>query len=139
MSDTIWLEVSDGREKSGGERDNSIMLKLTSELDTLAERLGVSKLSTFYDSTALADAYAGEFEDVEVPQVESVWFDAGPGRGAVEAILAELRSNAAAIRYPSDPSRGHWPDALLDELQYCHASLAQAEQRGLRFHFLIVP
>jgi len=139
MSDTIWLEVSDGRENSGGERDNSIMLKLTAELDTLAERLGVAKLSSFYDNTALADAYAGEFEDVEVPQVESVWFDAAPGRGAVEAILAELRSNAVAIRYPSDPSRGHWPDALLDELQYCHASLTQAEQRGLRFHFLIVP
>ena len=53
MSDTIWLEVGEGREKSGGERDDSIMLELTSELDALAERLGVPKLSSFCEATRL--------------------------------------------------------------------------------------
>jgi hypothetical protein len=139
MSDTIWLETTDGHEKTGGERDNSIMLKLAEELDALAEKLNVPKFSSFYDNTALADAYAGEFDDTDVPPVEPVWFEAAAGRQAVEAILAEVRRNAAAIPFPTDPTRGHWPDALRDELEYLQTSLVQAEQRGLRFHFLIVP
>ena len=139
MSDTIWLEVTDGREKSGGERDNSIMLKLTRELDGLAEKLDVPKVSSFYDKSALAEAYAGELEDADVPPVEPVWFDAAAGRRAVEALLVELRTNSAAIRFPSDPSRRHWPDALRDELEYCRSTLSQAEKRELRFHFLVVP
>jgi len=138
MSDTIWLEVTDGEEKSGGERDNSIMLKLAQELDALAERLDVPKLSSFYDNSALADAYAGEIEG-DFPPVESVWFEAAAGRRVVDAVLAELRRNGAAVRFPREPSRSHWPSALLDELEYCQASLVRAEQRRLRFHLLIVP
>jgi len=139
MSDTIWLEVSDGREKSGGERDNSIMLKLTDELDALAVALQVPKLSSFYDNSVVADALAGEFEDAEVPPIEPVWFEAAQGQRALQVILAELSRNAGAVRFPSDPSRHHWPDALRDELEYCLRTLAEAEQAGKRFHFLIVP
>jgi hypothetical protein len=106
MSDTIWLETTDGREKTGDERDNSIMLRLAEELDALAEKLNVPKLSSFYDNTALADAYAGEFDDADVPPVEPVWFEAAAGRQAVEAILAEFRRNAAAIALPTEPLSG---------------------------------
>jgi hypothetical protein len=55
MSDTIWLEVTDGTEKTGGDRDNTILLKLGTQLDALAEKLGVAKPSSFYDNSALAD------------------------------------------------------------------------------------
>jgi hypothetical protein len=41
MSDTIWLEVTDGKEKTGGDRDNTILLELGTQLDALAEKLGV--------------------------------------------------------------------------------------------------
>ena len=63
MSDTIWLEVSDGQETSGGDRDNSAMLRLSDELDALAIELGVGKLTTFYDSRALAEAFAEELAE----------------------------------------------------------------------------
>lgn len=139
MSDTIWLEVTDGGEKTGGERDNSIMLKLGDELDAMAERLGVPQLSTFYDNSALAEAYAEEIEGGDMAPVEPVWFEPSAGRQALEAILGALRENPAAVLTTSDPFRSHWPAMLLDELQYCHAALVEAEQSGQRFHLLVVP
>jgi hypothetical protein len=139
MSDTIWLEIHDGRDKAGGDRDHSIMLRLADDLDALAGELGVPKLSSFFDNTALADAYADEMEGADLPPVELAWFDASAGLQTLDAVIRALRDNPAAVQMTPDPSRSHWPAMLLDELEACHASLVEAEQRGHRFHFLIVP
>ena len=139
MGDTIWLEVHDGRDKTGGDRDYSIMLRLADDLDALAGKLGVPKLSSFYDNSALAEAYADEMAGADMPPVEPAWFEASAGRQALDAIIRALRENPAAVQMAADPSRGHWPAMLLGELEACHASLVEAEQRGHRFHFLIVP
>ena len=135
MSDTIWLEVSDGQETSGGDRDNSAMLRLSDELDALAIELGVGKLTTFYDSSALAEAYAEELAGADVP--EPSWFEASQGRQSVEALLGALRANPAALQVQADTPGDH--AILVEELEYCHAALVQAEQRGHRFRLLIVP
>ncbi len=139
MSDTIWLEVFDGTDKTGGDRDNSMILRLGDELAAVATRLGVPKLSTFYDSSALADAYASEFEDAELPPVEPVWFDAADGLQAVAALLEAVRGGSMQARLKLDATRSRWSEMLLEELQYCHGALSHAAERGQRFHFLVVP
>jgi hypothetical protein len=139
MSDTIWLEVTDGKEKTGGDRDNTILLKLGKQLDALAEKLGVAKPSSFYDNSALADEYAGEFDEAATPEAATVWFEARAGREAMEALLTALREQPDMFAARLSPSRSHWPQALLEELEYCHSALVDAEQRGHRFHLLIVP
>jgi hypothetical protein len=113
MSDTIWLEVHDGREKTGGDRDNSIMLRLADDLDALASRLGVAKLSAFYDSSALAGVYADEMEGADLPPVEPAWFEARAGRQTLEALLGALRENPGALQTPLRPSRSHWRAQLV--------------------------
>lgn len=139
MSDTIWLEISDGISKTGGERDNSIMLKLGEELDILAKKLGVPKLSSFYDNSALAHEYADELEDVDIPPIDPVWFDAGVGGQAVGALLSALREGTAELGTKLDASHHDWPAMLLQELEYCRAALTEAARHGQRFHFLVVP
>jgi hypothetical protein len=135
MSDTIWLELSDGRQKTGGDRDNSAMLRLSEDLDALATKLGVAKLTTFYDSSALAEEYADEFEGADMPAAESAWFEASAGRESVAALLGALRENPKAVQ--ADSAGG--ATVLIEELEYCHGALIDAERRGQRFHLLIVP
>jgi hypothetical protein len=139
MSDAIWLEVFDGTDKTGGDRDNVMILRLGDELAEAATELGVPKLSTFYDSSALADAYAGEFEDAEPLSVEPAWFDAAAGLQAVAALLEALRGGRLQARLKLDATRSHWSEMLLEELEYCHGALSHAAERGQRFHFLVVP
>jgi len=139
MSDTIWLEVSDGHTKEGGERDNSIMLHLGEELDTLAARLGVSQLSSFYDNSALARALAEELDDSDTADsLDEVWFDAGEGHGTLAALISELRERPESLDFTPDGGRSHWPQALMEELEYCLAGLREAMAQGRKFHLLIV-
>ena len=66
MGDTIWVDVQ-GRAKDDLPHDNSIMLRLKNELDRLSDKLGVPKLSDFYDYSELAAQFAEETDDgVEV-------------------------------------------------------------------------
>ena len=141
MSDTIWLEISGGIEKTGGDRDNSMMLKLCADLDALADKLGVPKLSSFFDDSALVDEYAEELEDVDVdiPPADPVWFDAGAGSQVVGALLSALRDGSAERGTKLDASRADWRAMLLEELEYCHGALKEAAQRSQRFRFLVVP
>lgn len=140
MGDTIWLEVTDGRTKEGGDRDNSIMLRLDEELDTLAARLGVAKLSSFYDNSALAEALAEEFEDPERAGALSpdVWFEAEEGHRTLTALVKELRERPNSLGFVPDSSRSHWPQALMEDLEYCLSGLTQALAQGRKFHLLIV-
>ena len=139
MSDTIWVEIDDGEARPDDSRDCSIMLKLAERLDALAEQLGVDKLSSFYDYTALADAYSGEFEGDEVEPPSPMWFEADRGRQSVSALQAALRATPDLVNAALDASRSHWTTALLEDLEHCHSVLKKAERSGHRFHFLIVP
>jgi hypothetical protein len=49
MCAAIWLVVSDGQAKVGGDRNNSIVLRWETGLDDLADTLGLAKVSAFYD------------------------------------------------------------------------------------------
>jgi hypothetical protein len=56
MGHTIWVEVH-GRPLEETASDSSIMHRLDRKLDALAAKLGVTKLTEFYDYSELEEAY----------------------------------------------------------------------------------
>jgi hypothetical protein len=140
VSDTLWLEIRDGATRTGRDRDHSILLRLTSELDSLAARLGVSPLSAFHDFSAVARAYANEVGDSEAAAAQpGTWHDAARGLRTVEAILQELWARPQSLAFTPDKSRRHWFDELMRELEDSRGRLENASNRGLTFRLLIVP
>ena len=115
MGNTIWLQVKKGGKVTGGDRDNSIMLRLREELDALADELAVARPSSFY-----------------------VWSDSVVGYQSISKILGALQESPQRVGYPSDPSRTHWPELLLKELSHCAGGLKSAAEEGCRFRFRIV-
>ena len=138
MGDTLWLQIHDGQQTSGGERDNSIMLMASEALDALADQLGVAKLSGFYDHSELADAYADELDGIDIPEMEEAWFDAAVGSQVVGAILGALRDGSPPLPLKLDASNRHWREDLVEELEYCHGVLSEAARHGHRFRLVIV-
>ena len=140
MGNTIWLQVNDGTTTTGDDRDNSFLLSFKKELDTIAKRLGVTKLSTFYDNGSLREELEAEWSDLrrDAAARREVWFAAGQGHACFAALLQELRRNPGALRFKADKSRSHWPAALMDDLTYCEAALREAAAHGRRFRLLLV-
>ena len=64
MGDTIWVEVH-GRPLEETASDSGKMLRLERQLEALAVKLGVTKLSEFYDYSELPDAFEDGDEEPE--------------------------------------------------------------------------
>jgi hypothetical protein len=125
----------------GDEGDHSFPLLLETELDALADRLGVPRLSAFYDHSALASEYAeelGEVADAGEPAA-ATWFDAQACRATVVALLDELRARPETLRFKARSSTSHWPASLLDDLDDLKSGLDEAVARGHKCRLLIVP
>jgi hypothetical protein len=148
MGHTIWVDVR-GRSKDDVPRDNSIMLRLESQLDRLSARLCVPKLSEFYDYSELESAYgdfdgeADEPEDeglsAEASQDAGLWFDPSPALMTVRAIYDHLIQHPEDLGFEADPPRMHWSGHLMEDLKHCQSVLETAASRGQEFRFLIVP
>lgn len=130
MGDTIWLETTDGKRKSGGDRDNSIILRLSPQLDALAARLGVEKPSAFHDPGGLG-AILGL-------RTNGAWFDAQQGHRTFSALLSELRDRPESLAFSPEPPQRHWPGMLMSELEYCVAGLSEAIAQGRKFRLRLV-
>ena len=62
MGATIWVDVQ-GRADDETPADNSTMLQLEEQLDKLARKIGVEKLTGFYDYSAAEDDLADLLDD----------------------------------------------------------------------------
>ncbi len=145
MGDTIWVDVQ-GRNKGDLPRDNSIMLRLKDELDRLADRLHVTRLSQFYDYSELEAQYADLVEDAGITdkaanngETGGSWFEPGQALATVRAIHDRLAQHPEDLGFTPDRRRSHWPVNLMEELKDCQATLETASSRGHKFRFLIVP
>jgi hypothetical protein len=112
------------------------MLRLQEPLDDLCTKLGVPKLSDFYDHSELEAMYGDSDEGGEEPG--DTWYDPSPALTAVLTIRDHLAQHPEELALSADPSRKHWPSALMDELEHCRSVLQEAASRGERFRFLIV-
>lgn len=141
MGNTIWLEVNDGATTVGDQADCSFPLLLQKELDGLAERLGLTKLSAFHDYSTVAQELGDELgelpEGVEMPA--PAWFDAKEGWTAIAALLRALQEHPEELRFKASKSKAHWSASLVDDLQYLKAGLEQPAARGHKFRLLVVP
>ena len=119
MGDTIWVDVQ-GRAEDDLPSDNSIMLRLERQLDKLAAKLGVPKLTTFYDYSAMEaefadfaegdDAHDEDSDEVsKAPASPGQWFDPAPALKAITAIRQHLAQHPDDLGFKADASRSHWP------------------------------
>ena len=151
MGMTLWIHTLQDREMSHESDDHSLMHDMADQLDLLCERLGVLKLSSFFDMTDLeynldeedgdegdeADEGGEDTLDPETGYAYGIddmqWFDAGSGLATLEALYAELEDGAAEEVPLEDDERGY----LLEELEDCIAELADLAPGG-RFHLAVV-
>jgi hypothetical protein len=152
MGDTIWVDVQ-GRAEDELPSDNSLMLRLQDQLARLSAKLGVVKLSDFYDYSELEDYYS-EFkadgdgtslktgDEDEAPaahQSKGSWFDPAEALRAVRAIRRHLIQHPGDLGFEPDETQGHWPPLLMEELEHCETVLGRAASDKRLFRFLIVP
>lgn len=147
MGDTIWVDV-DGRAEDEPLSDNSIMLRLDEQLDRLSAKLGIAKLTDFYDYSAKEAEFADLAHDADVeddesaevarPALPGTWFDPAPALTAVGAIRQHLAQHPADLGFKPDASRSRWPADLMEELEHVQSVLDDAAARGRKFRFLIV-
>ena len=93
MGHTLWIEAR-GRPGSETHEDMSVLLRLKDRLDSLSEKLGVPKLSGFYDYTDLARLHP-DGDSVCVP----TWFDPANGLLAVATLRSLLETDFAALEW----------------------------------------
>jgi len=140
MGNTLWIE-SQGRPGVETHNDMSVLLRLDKPLDALADKLGVARLTTFYDYSPLNEA----FDDLldEDSKTESpagpVWFDSAKGLESVKALRLHLETDFASLNWSPSKSQTQWPQLLMDDLKFCQTVLEEAVRRGQAFRLMIVP
>lgn len=128
MSDTIWF-LREGHSEDGDDYDHTLMLNSSEQLDALAESLGVSKLSDFYDYSDLEFNLSEEELDEAWVAENSQWHEPSPALESVKTLLAHLEKLDIPAESRSD---------LQEELADCREKLANAIAAGEKFHFCIV-
>lgn len=157
MGMTLWIHTLQDRDMSHESDDHTLMHDLSDELDLLCERLGVAKLSSFFDLTdlqynfgdedaeegdeAVGDAAPDQDESKVDPETgyaygidDMQWFDAGSGLATLEALRDEVESGAGANLHLDEDEQ----EVLLEELDDCIAQLAEMAASGGRFHLSVV-
>jgi|SRR6185437_8205864 hypothetical protein len=145
MGHTIWVDIQ-GREKDKVPDDNSIMLRLAEQLDRLADKLHVAKLTQFYDYSALEAEYADLFEEQIPPgkgnyphgKTGGAWFDPQDALMSVRTFCDHLTQYPEDLGFVPAAGQRHWPATLIQELKGCQAMLEDAAARRRRFRLLIV-
>jgi uncharacterized protein YerC len=144
MGMTLWVNIRDGAERYSNQEDHSAMLTLRDELDNLAQRLNVQKLSDFYDYTEIEielklsvnsiDNLKESFEETW-DNDDAQWFSPETGIATLTALLKHLEQTPQSL----DLSQSRWDiNDLIDELQNCKIELMQAMEKGHPFHFCMV-
>ncbi|MBI2376470.1 MAG: hypothetical protein HYV07_20920 [Deltaproteobacteria bacterium] len=113
------------------------MLGLEKPLEQLAVKLGVPKLSTFYDFSALEEEF-GEHLLEGAEESSGSWFDPGQALRTVKALHEHLVKHPGDLGLEPDPSRQHWPGRLMEELSGTVGVLERAVLETKRFRLRIV-
>lgn len=134
MGNTLWIDV---HERSGKEthQDMNILLCLGENLDALADRLGVTKLTAFYDYSPLLEAAC---DDEPSADASPSWFDSSQGLKSVRALLDRLDNDWGSLNWQEDQSTEHYRSTLLENLRLCERVLEKAVVDRQPFRLMIV-
>ncbi len=149
MGSTVWIEV-EGRLGAETHNDMNVLLRLEKPLDVLAEKLGVSKLSSFFDWSvmdaaadaellAISGAEEHEAGDGTATSPDASWFDPAAGLAAIMALRQRLEEDWDALAWTPERSQQHWREGLMEDLRFCQTVLEDAIETGRRFRLVIVP
>ncbi len=144
MGMTLWIHTLEGRDMLTDGEDRTLMYRLSDELDSLCDKLGVAKISSFFDSTELEICMREDDDEIgEEPEIDSetensygiddmVWFDASSGLATFQA----LRGSIADNELPNlDEENKTW---LLEELDDCITKLKDPSERGGKFNLSLI-
>jgi hypothetical protein len=133
MGSTTWIDVY-GRSGAETHRDMNVLNRLDEELDVLAAKLGVAKITSFYDYRELII----ESGAVETEWPAPVWFDSGDGLATFAALHKILASDWHALNWKPEKSTDHWPASLMEHLSFCQSILEEAVLSESKFRLMIV-
>ena len=133
MGHTLWIEDR-GRLASETHEDLGALHRLEEPLDALSDELGVQRLSSFYDYSALEASSDPDGERICRPS----WFDSASGLAAVAALRSMLQRDFAVLGWVPEAGEDHLPEALLGELRWCEQVLQEAVANGREFKLLVV-
>jgi hypothetical protein len=144
MGMTLWIHTLEGRHMSTGSEDHTLMYRFFDDLDSLCDKLGVAKISSFFDSNDLELCMREDDDETdEDPEVGSetensyeiddmIWFDAASGLDTFETLRAAIAEN----ELPNlDEENKSW---LLEELDDCISKLKDPAERGGKFNLPII-
>jgi hypothetical protein len=153
MSMTLWLHTLQEREMTRESEDHNLMHELAEDLDSLCERLGVARLSSFFDMTDMeynfdhggAHAQSAEIDDDDVSVLDPEtgyaygiddmrWFDAAAGLKTMAALREEIDFSDGSELHLDEEEQ----DVLLDELDDCIMRLHEPAQAGGKFHLAVL-
>ena len=120
MGNTVWV-LSEETEED--EWDHSLLLAHEDALNRMADQLGITRLSDFYDHSILAEEYGEEIEPnfVETEEVEFV----------ITSLLAAIREgNADSLNGDTE---------LIEELNDCLEKVVIAKKQDCQVRLAIVP
>lgn len=138
MSMTVWLNVLTGKKYKSVDDDLSALFAQQASLDTLAEKLGVTPLTTFFDDTDVRYNMdeTGEFEESDDgwPSEAAAWHDA-----ALLLRTAQALHDALVATPQSLPDADGWSQQhVIDDLETLIPGLQKAAEKGKQVHLLVV-
>jgi len=155
MSMTLWLHTLQEREMTRESEDHNLMHELADDLDFLCERLGVARLSSFFDLTDMEYNFDhggasetsaqinGDDDEVSTLDPETGyaygiddmrWFDAAAGLATIQALREEIDFSDGLELHLDEEEQ----DVLLDELDDCISRLREPAGNGGQFHLAVL-
>lgn len=130
MGNTVWV-LRESSVDEGDDWDHSLLLNAAEVLDAEAERLGVKKLSEFFDWADM------EFNlsDEELPES---WIAEHRKWYAPDEAIATLHALKVRVEEGDIPGVEVDTDGLIEEIDDCLGKLQAAREEGDRIHLCIV-
>ena len=145
MGMTLWIHTLENGHYSQESEDHSLMHRHSEALDTLCDRLELTRLSAFFDFTDLEYNYGEELDDscnddAEPDPVTGLgygiadmqWFEAEPGLKTISGLHQAVSAMALPELGPVQRSQ------LLSELENCLQVLEGAVANSGYFHLAVL-
>ena len=140
MSSAIWINALKEGKVTSNEVDRWAILKFADKLDALCDKLAITKLSDFHDTTDLEANLAPEEEDdedlpdtYELMAEKGKWFSPRTGIEVMDSLFESLKAKPVRFGLITDHSA-----EVLTDLEECRLVLQELENEGSMFHLCIV-
>ena len=141
MGMTLWMQTLVDQTLSDESDDHSLLYEFAENLDSACDELGLTKLSSFFDTTDLEFNMAEEFEDEPEDDGDSglpystenmAWYDPAAGLACLEGLREHVENGWNAELDADDRTM------LLEEFDNCIEILKSLPAENARFHLAVI-